>query len=121
MVKLSYDIDKLEVYGTDIGTKVFKRIKIFVWTYRLMKGIGKVKLDKKSKQFTIKCKNKADFKHLYDSISYAFQDSKRKGLMPNLQIQELGQDSEALSSADKQKLGKGFSALANKVQGGSKK
>lgn len=120
-MKLTYDIDKLEVYGTDIGGKVFKRIRIFVWSYRLMKGIGKVKLDKKEKAFTIKCKNKADFKHLYDSITYAFQESKRKGLVPNLQIQELKKDSDALNIDEKKRLSKGFGLASNKLRGGSAK
>lgn len=119
-MKISYNKDKFEIYGKDMGSKSFKKFKKFLWTLRLFKKVEKVELDKKAKGFTIICRSEEDFNHMYDSIVCAFEDAKNKGLMPSLKIDKLEKDKTVLNTREKEYIKTGFFKFGNKL-GGSKK
>jgi len=110
-MKISYDKERLEIYGTQISNNIFKRIKRMLFPFKFIKK-SYINIDKENKSFIISCGSIENFNHMYESITYSFQEAKNKGLMPNLEIQEFKK--QELSNSDKSKISKGFDIIKDR-------
>jgi len=99
-MKITYDIDKNEIYGTELSSADVKRFKV----RQIMKAFRRVKrtearFDKESKSFTIST-IPSQFTFVYDTLKESIEESVRLGSIRRVEIQPL--DTEGLSEEHRQ-------------------